>query len=202
MGISWLSFVKQIYYQTAFIVLCWAHGIKRMPFGFSRAPTTFQKLIKLVLATVFSSSDHAYLDDIIITLPMFEKHLALLQVVFLLLQEAIWLNEPGRLFMQLYYFPHCNNSTTISCLAIWDGENLKVVLVRPFIFLNFVMKWRGKCVLICDTCQWYSYPIYFLGDFYIPLKQHYRYKSWTRTSISPYHFSIKQDCKYFLVVVD
>ena len=55
---------------------------KRMPFGLSNAPATFQRLMDLVLSGLQWSRCLVYLDDIIIVGRSFEEHLSNIQVVF------------------------------------------------------------------------------------------------------------------------
>lgn len=55
---------------------------KRMPYGLTNAPATFQRLIDSVLGADLEGSCFVYLDDIIIISKDFETHLELLRKVF------------------------------------------------------------------------------------------------------------------------
>ena len=53
-----------------------------MPFGMFNAPVTFQRLIEVVLAGLLWKECFAYIDDMLVSSPDFESHLAHLQEVF------------------------------------------------------------------------------------------------------------------------
>ena len=55
---------------------------RRVPFGISNAPATFQQLIDTVLGHDLKPYVFQYLDDIIIVTPSFEKHMEVLQLLF------------------------------------------------------------------------------------------------------------------------
>lgn len=74
--------------KTAFIVNNEQYCFKRMAFGLSGAPSTFQYLMNTVLRPVLNKFCHVYLDDIIITSATFSDHLNHLATVFSLLDEA------------------------------------------------------------------------------------------------------------------
>lgn len=61
---------------------------KRLPFGLSTAPATWQRLIDRVLGVDLEPYCFKYLDDIIITTHTFEQHVDILSKVFLRLNEA------------------------------------------------------------------------------------------------------------------
>ena len=61
---------------------------KRMPFGLRTAPSTFQRMVNLVLASVLGKHSLAYLDDIIIFSKTFEDHLVHLSETLSLLRKA------------------------------------------------------------------------------------------------------------------
>ena len=58
-----------------------------MPFGLTNAPSTFQRLMKCVLAGMTYEQCLIYLDDIIIFSTLFEQHLQRLRTVFELLEK-------------------------------------------------------------------------------------------------------------------
>ncbi|GFX74469.1 retrovirus-related Pol polyprotein from transposon 17.6 [Trichonephila clavipes] len=65
--------------KTAFVCPFGTYRFKRMPFGLKNAPATFQRLMDIFRRGL---PVLAYLDDIIIMSPTFEKHLADLEAVF------------------------------------------------------------------------------------------------------------------------
>jgi transposase InsO family protein len=74
---------------TAFTVPC--RGLfqfKRMPFGLHNSPATFQRLIDRVLQGDLEPYCFAYLDDIIIATPTFDKHVEVLREVLVRLTTA------------------------------------------------------------------------------------------------------------------
>ena len=60
----------------------------RMPFGMYNVPATFQWLIEVVLMGVLWKECFAYIDDVLVSSPDFESHLAHLQEVFDRLRKA------------------------------------------------------------------------------------------------------------------
>ncbi|GFX28398.1 retrovirus-related Pol polyprotein from transposon 297 [Trichonephila clavipes] len=60
----------------------------RMPFGLSGAAPNFQKAIDVILKPVIGRFVSVYMDDVIITSPSFNEHLAHLNQVFTLLTDA------------------------------------------------------------------------------------------------------------------
>ena len=61
---------------------------KRMPFGLSYAPATFQRLIDKVIGPELEPYAYSYLDDIIIATESFEKHTKVLELVLSRIHEA------------------------------------------------------------------------------------------------------------------
>ena len=61
---------------------------KRMPFGLSRAPVTFQRLMDRLMGPELEPHVFTYLDDIIVVSKTFEEHLKWLGKVLTILQEA------------------------------------------------------------------------------------------------------------------
>lgn len=58
------------------------YNFKRMPFGLSNAPATWQRLIDTVLGPDLEPYVFVYLDDIIIISPDFDTHIKILSQVF------------------------------------------------------------------------------------------------------------------------
>lgn len=67
---------------TAFTIPGGLYQFKKMPFGLSNSPATFQRLIDNVLGADMQPFVFVYLDDIIIISPDFESHLESLTKVF------------------------------------------------------------------------------------------------------------------------
>ena len=74
--------------KTAFTTPFGLHQFKVMPFGLCNAPSTFQRLMELVLAGLQWSICLVYLDDIIIHSKTVKEHLARLREVFTRLRQA------------------------------------------------------------------------------------------------------------------
>lgn len=92
---QWLSSldIKSAYWQiclaedsrelTAFTVS--GRGLyqfKRMPFGLTNSPATFQRLVDRLLGPELEPNAFVYLDDIIVATDTFEKHLKVLEKIF------------------------------------------------------------------------------------------------------------------------
>ena len=70
------------------------YHFRRMPYGLSGAPATFQRLVDSIIGPQLYPYCFAYLDDVIVATPSFEEHLQCLSRVFGLLKEAgLKLNE-------------------------------------------------------------------------------------------------------------
>lgn len=54
---------------------------KRMPFGFTNAPATFQRLIDSILRADLSPSVIVYLDDIVVVFSSLDSHFHTLELV-------------------------------------------------------------------------------------------------------------------------
>ena len=55
----------------------------KMPFGMCNAPVTFQRLMEIVLSGLLWKECFAYLDDVLISSPNFDSHLAHLQEILI-----------------------------------------------------------------------------------------------------------------------
>ena len=74
--------------KTAFATSDNIYRFKRLPFGLSTAPATFQRLIQTVLAGVLGKIAYAYLDDVIVIGKNFEEHVQNLEEILALFQGA------------------------------------------------------------------------------------------------------------------
>ena len=74
--------------KTAFITPFGLHQFRVMPFGLTNAPSTFQRLMSMVLAGLSWVTCLVYLDDIIIFSRTVEEHLQRLTEVLQRLKEA------------------------------------------------------------------------------------------------------------------
>ncbi|GBO01594.1 Retrovirus-related Pol polyprotein from transposon 412 [Araneus ventricosus] len=100
-----------------------------MPFGLCNAPATFGRLMETVLRGLSAETCLVYLDDNIIVVRTFEKHLNNLRKVFQRLQKAnLNLNPKKCRFFQkeVAYFGH-----VISAGVKTDPENIKAVADWP-----------------------------------------------------------------------
>ena len=59
-----------------------------MPFGLCNAPSTFQRLMQMVLVGLEGKSCFVYIDDILVCSRTFEEHVSHLQAVFERLRAA------------------------------------------------------------------------------------------------------------------
>ncbi|XP_037779410.1 uncharacterized protein LOC119575949 [Penaeus monodon] len=64
------------------------YTFQQMPFGLSMAPTTFQRMMNVVLSSVLGRHMPAYLDDVVVASKTFESHLSNLTETLGLLDEA------------------------------------------------------------------------------------------------------------------
>ena len=83
--------------KTAFATPFGLHQFRVMPFGLTNAPSTFQRLMSLVLSGLCWKTCLVYLDDIIIFSQTVEEHLQRLAEVLRRLKDAgliIWRNGP------------------------------------------------------------------------------------------------------------
>ena len=62
--------------KSAFISHCGLYEFTHMPFALCNAPTTFQRLMQVVLSGVEGKSCFVYLDDTLVCSKMFNEHIA------------------------------------------------------------------------------------------------------------------------------
>ena len=68
--------------KTCFVTRKGIYGYKVLPFGLCNAPSTFQRLVPLVLAGLTWEVCLIFLDDLIVFSRTFDEHLDRLQLVF------------------------------------------------------------------------------------------------------------------------
>ena len=85
--------------KTSFVTRKGIFGFKVLPFGLCNAPSTFQRLIDLVLAGLTWEVCLAYLDDLIVFSSTFVEHLERLQLVLNRLKEANLKLKPNKCFL-------------------------------------------------------------------------------------------------------
>ena len=112
--------------KTAFITHLGLFEFDNMPFGFTNAPATFQRLMETVLAGLVRKICFVYLDNILIIGKIFEDHLENVARVLDRLQEAGLKSKCNFLLKQFQYLGH-----TISDLGI-SPDAKKVVAVKNF----------------------------------------------------------------------
>lgn len=104
-----LSFSKADIDKTTFTSHYGTYRFKRMPFGLQNAPTTFQRAIDVVLASVKWQFALVYLDDIIVFSQSIDDHFDHLRTVLTLMLEAgfsLKLNKCFLLRKELEYLGH------------------------------------------------------------------------------------------------
>ena len=74
--------------KTAFITKYSLYEFNVMPFGLCNAPSTFQRLMDIVLSSVLWKYAMVYIDDVNIYSESFEQHLEHLNEVFKLIKKA------------------------------------------------------------------------------------------------------------------
>ncbi|GFU62386.1 retrovirus-related Pol polyprotein from transposon opus [Trichonephila clavipes] len=72
--------------KPTFVTKNGTYAFRRMPFGLSRAAPNFQKAIDIILKPVTGKFVNVYMDDVIISSPLFTQHIEHLKEVFRLLQ--------------------------------------------------------------------------------------------------------------------
>ena len=135
--------------KTSFTTPFGLHQFRVMPFGLTNAPSTFQRLMSLVLSGLCWSTCLVYLDDIIIFSQTVDEHLQRLRDVLQRLEEAGLKIKPSKcqlLRKSVLYLGHIVSERGVevdpektSCVRSWpmpnDRENLRK-------FLGFVSYYR------------------------------------------------------------
>ena len=85
--------------KTAFSTPFGTYQFKVMPFGLSNAPSTFQKLMEMVLAGLHWTTCLVYLDDIVIFSTTVEQHLSRLRDVLARLKKAGLKLKPSKCYI-------------------------------------------------------------------------------------------------------
>ena len=136
--------------KTAFVTPFGLYQFKVMPFGLCNAPSTFQRLMELVLAGLHWSTCLVYLDDIIIFSHTMEDHFQKLEAVFQRLQQAGLKIKPRKcsLFRKsVHYLGHIVSQQGVhtdpektKCVAAWSTP----------MNLNDLRKFLGVLPTICE----------------------------------------------------
>ena len=87
--------------KTAFTTHDGLFEYKRMPFGLRNSPSTFQRIMDVILSDIKFSQVMVFLDDILIFSETFESHLERMENVFQRLQEARLTVKPSKVFLML-----------------------------------------------------------------------------------------------------
>ena len=74
--------------KSAFVTHRGLHEFVQLPFGLCNSPSTFQRLMEVVLSGLVWDSCFVYIDDVLECSRTFEEHLELLRQVFARLREA------------------------------------------------------------------------------------------------------------------
>ena len=74
--------------KSAFVTHRGLHEFVRLPFGLCNGPSTFQRLMEVVLSGLVWDSCFVYIDDVLVCSRTFEEHLEHLRQVFARLREA------------------------------------------------------------------------------------------------------------------
>ena len=128
--------------KTAFSTSFGLFQFNVMPFGLCNAPSTFQRLMEMVLAGLHWSICLVYIDDIIIYGRTCEEHLERLEEVFKRLRQAGLKMKPSKCFLlqkRVRYLGHIlsedgveTDPDKISCIKSWPIPS-KVEELRQFL---------------------------------------------------------------------
>ena len=116
--------------KTAFITHVGLFEMVKMPFGLCNAPSTYQRLMSIVLRGLISRICLAYLDDVIVFSRRLDLHLGDLRAVFTRIREAGLKLKPSKcqLFRdEVLYLGHVINSSGVSP----DPAKLRVLSTWP-----------------------------------------------------------------------
>ena len=84
--------------KTAFVTQPGFHEFVRLPFGLCNGPSTFQRLMEVVLNGLVWDSCFVYIDDVLVCSRTFDAHLRHLEQVFQRLREANLKLKPQKCF--------------------------------------------------------------------------------------------------------
>ena len=82
--------------RTGFTVPFWHYEFNRLPFGLAKSPSSFQRLVDMVLRNLVGVECWIFLDDLIIFSRSAEKHALRLENVLQRLDEASLQLQPGK----------------------------------------------------------------------------------------------------------
>lgn len=114
--------------KTAFVTHRGLYEFTRMPFGVCNGPSTFQRLMAIVLKGLLGDRCLCYLDDIILFSDGFDAHLKLLEMTFQKLMAAGLTIKPTK-------------------CSLFEAE----VLFLGTRFLVKVFTWIRQKLMLCDT---------------------------------------------------
>ena len=86
--------------KSAFITSRGLYEFVRLPFGLCNGPSTFQRLMEVVLSGLVWKSCFVYIDDVLVCLRSFEKHLSHLEVFSRLRHANLRLKPRKCLFLR------------------------------------------------------------------------------------------------------
>ena len=116
--------------KTAFSTPFGTYQFKVMPFGLSNAPSTFQKLMEMVLAGLHWTTCLVYLDDIVIFSTTVEQHLSRLRDVLARLKKAGLKLKPSKCHILkkcVHYLGHIVSADGVKV----DDDKIKCVVEWP-----------------------------------------------------------------------
>ena len=103
--------------KTAFITADGLFQFKVMPFGLVNAPSTFQRMMDVMLAGLKWNACLVYLDDVVVFAPSFDQHLSRLEAVLTCFRKAnlrLKLSKCSFLQTTINYLGHVVSQTGIS----------------------------------------------------------------------------------------
>ena len=116
--------------KTAFSTPFGTYQFKVMPFGLSNAPSTFQKLMEMVLAGLHWTTCLVYLDDIVIFSTTVEQHLSRLRDVLARLKKAGLKLKPSKCHILkkcVHYLGHIVSADGVKV----DDDKIKCIVEWP-----------------------------------------------------------------------
>lgn len=148
---------------------------KRLAFGLSNAPATFQELVDRVFGPELEPFLFKYLDDFIIVTPDFETHIHILKEIFKRLKRVgLALNKEKCIFCrdELKYLGYVVNRVGLNT----DPEKVKAIVNMP------IPKTQRQVRQILGMISWYRKFLPDLSTLVAPLtavtKKHIKFK-WT-----------------------
>ena len=116
--------------QTAFVTHLGLLEMTKMPFGLCNAPSTYQRLMSIVLRGLIGRICLAYLDDVIVFSKLFANHISVLREVFIRVRNAhlkLKVSKCALFRDEVLYLGHLVNSQGVSP----DPAKLRVLFTWP-----------------------------------------------------------------------